>query len=100
MGVELADVVGVGEGVAGTQGEHGQGGALEDVLGEGVSRGGRERAPPAGKKQHGLARLVGVFDDHVVVLLVVGVVLDRGKFGVRVQGAGLDRFPGQGTSGG
>ena len=26
MGVELADVVGVGEGVAGTQGEHGQGG--------------------------------------------------------------------------
>ena len=54
VGVEFADVVRVGQGVAGTEGEDRQGGGLQNILCEGVGAGGAERTPATGVQKDGL----------------------------------------------
>jgi len=78
VGVELGDVLDIGQRVASPEGEHGQRGVFQDVMGDGVHTGRGERAPPAGIKNNGLFVGIGVFGKHDEVFFVVGVIFSLG----------------------
>jgi hypothetical protein len=101
MGVEFFNISGIGEGVAGAEGENGERGGPKDVLGEGVCTGGGKRAPPAGVEEDGLFGGGRVLNQHGQVFAVVGVVrVGGGEPAISLSETCLDGFEIEGVTGG